>query len=99
MTENNQRDERFVGPVIKAGEMADAVLEAVHEDNAEREIISEKHASYVRIWVQDECVVRTETVSEMLGRPVSIGDIEVNMPGFSGFIKTTHDTLRFYAKL
>jgi len=99
MSQSSNRNERFVGPVITAGPMAEAVLDAVREDNADREIIAEEHASYVRIWVQDECLIRMETVSRMFGRPVSVGDIEVNMPSFSGFIKTSHDLIRFYAKL
>ncbi|MET4806180.1 MmoB/DmpM family protein [Limibacillus sp. MBR-115] len=98
MSDKQERDDRFVGPVIKAGEMAEAVLEAVQEDNEGRQILTEEHASYVRIWVMDECILNMDTVSRMLGRPISIGDIEVNMPGFSGFIQTSQSGIRFYAK-
>ena len=63
----NSQENRFVGPVIKNGEVGDAVLEAIHEDNKDRKIEIEEHASYFRIKVEKECVIRFATVSEMLG--------------------------------
>ena len=66
----------FVGPVMRAGEIADAVLEAIQEESEGREVITEAHASYVRIKVADECFVRFETVGDVLGRTVTRGDIE-----------------------
>jgi hypothetical protein len=74
------------------------VLEALQEDNAGREVIAEAHASYVRIKVADECFVRFETVGEVLGRAVTRGDIEANMPSFAGFIRTEPDGIRFVAR-
>ena len=88
----------LVGPVMRAGETADAVLDAIREDNAGRPVTTEAHASYVRIKVEDECVVRFETVGDMLGRSVTRGDIEANMPSFAGFIRTEPDGLRFVAR-
>ena len=41
----------LVGPVMRAGEIADAVLEAIQEESEGREVITEAHASYVRIKV------------------------------------------------
>ena len=99
MSPESVKDESFVGPVVTAGEMADAIMEGMREDNPDREIIVQEHASYVRIWAKDECVIRIETISRMLGRTVSIGDIEMNMPSFAGFIETSQDRIRFYASL
>lgn len=86
---------RFVGPVVTAGQFADAVVEAVREDNPEREIVIEEHSAYVRIKVAGECVIRMETLERALGRPVRTGDIEMNMPSFAGFIRTSQDQIRF----
>ena len=61
----------LVGPVMRAGEIADAVLEAIQEESEGREVITEAHASYVRIKVADECFVRFETVGDVLGRTVT----------------------------
>ena len=90
--------ERFVGPVMRTGDMADAVVEAIEEDNEGREIQVEEHASYLRIKVRGECVVRYDTVGDMLGRDVTRGDIEVCMPSFEGFIRVDNETMRFLAK-
>ena len=88
----------LVGPVMRAGDIADAVVEAIQEDNEGREVITETHASYVRIKVADECFVRFETVGDVLGRTVTRGDIEANMPSFAGFIRTEPDGIRFVAR-
>ena len=89
---------RFVGPVMRCGDMADAVVEAIQADNAGRKIIVEEHASYLRIKVEGECTVRFETVGDMLGRDVDQGDIEANMPSFEGFIRVEDDQMRFLSK-
>ena len=85
----------FAGPVLRSGEVADAVVEAVREDNAEREVIIEEHASYIRVKVAGECIVRRETVERMLGRPFEMREIEINMPAFAGHIRTSSDAFRF----
>ncbi len=86
---------RFVGPVIKSGEIGDAVLEAIQEDNNDRKIEVEEHASYLRIKVEGECVIRFATVSDLLGRDVTRADIEANMPALEGFIRVDSDQMRF----
>ena len=93
----NSQENRFVGPVIKNGEVGDAVVEAVYEDNKGRKIEIEEHASYFRIKVEKECAIRFETVSEMLGRDVTRADIEANMPSLEGFIRIESDQIRFLA--
>ncbi|MDX2168519.1 MAG: MmoB/DmpM family protein [Deltaproteobacteria bacterium] len=88
-------DAGYAGPVLRSGEVADAVVEAVREDNAEREVIIEEHASYIRVKVAGECIVRRETVERMLGRPFEMREIEINMPAFAGHIRTSTDAFRF----
>lgn len=94
----DETKERFVGPVIKAGEIGEAIIEAIHEDNTGREIEVEEHASYFRIKVQGECVIRFATVSDMLGREATRSDIEANMPALEGFIRVTSDEMRFLSE-
>ena len=93
----NSQENRFVGPVIKNGEVGDAVVEAIHEDNKGKRIEVEEHASYFRIKVEKECVIRFDTVSEMLGREVTRADIEANMPSMEGFIRIEPEQIRFLA--
>ena len=94
---SNSQEDRYVGPVIKNGEVGEAVVEAVYEDNEGRKIEIEEHASYFRIKVEKECVIRFETVSDMLGRDVSRADIEANMPSMEGFIRVEESQIRFLA--
>ena len=93
----NSQENRFVGPVIKNGDVGDAVVEAIHEDNKGKRIEVEEHASYFRIKVEKECVIRFDTVSEMLGREVTRADIEANMPSMEGFIRIEPEQIRFLA--
>ncbi|MDH3673045.1 MAG: MmoB/DmpM family protein [Gammaproteobacteria bacterium] len=95
---NDTRQKRFVGPIIKTGEIGDAVLEAIREDNDGRKIEVEEHASYMRIKVQGECVIRFATVGDMLGRDVTRSDIEANMPALEGFIRVDSEQMRFLSE-
>ena len=85
-----------VGPVLRAGEVADAVVEALQEDNPGKEFRVEDRVAYVRAETEGECVVRAETVARVLGRPFKIAELEVNLSSFSGRIETTDGTMRFY---
>jgi toluene monooxygenase system protein D len=85
-----------VGPIIQAGEMADAVAAAVREDNAGKQVNVIDRGSYVRIEVDGECIIRRETIESELGRPFRMAELEVNMPSFVGQIETASDHIRFY---
>ena len=85
-----------VGPVLRAGEVADAVVEALQEDNPGKEFTVEDRVAYVRAETEGECVVRAKSVARVLGRPFRIAELEVNLTSFSGRIETTDDTMRFY---
>lgn len=92
---NNDAKVRSVGPVMRKGDLADAVVEAIHADNSGRKIVVEEHASYLRIQVEGECLLRVDTVSEMLGSDIICSDIEAEMPSFEGFIRAGTDGIRF----
>jgi toluene monooxygenase system protein D len=86
----------LVGPVIQAGEIADAVVAAAREDNAGKEVTVVDRGAYVRIEVDRECILRRETLEAELGRPFRMSELEVNMPAFVGQIETASDHIRFY---
>ena len=65
---------------MNKGEMGDAVIEAIYEDNSDRNIVVEEHASYFRVKVEGECLIRLKTVSDMLGSDVILSDIESITP-------------------
>ena len=86
----------LVGPVLQTGELAEAVIEAIREDNPDKQVLIERRASYVRVQTEGECVIRRETVAVMLGRPFKMQELEVDMSAFAGQIETSTDHVRFY---
>jgi toluene monooxygenase system protein D len=85
-----------VGPVLRSGEMADAVIQALKEDNPGKEFVIQDHLAYIRIETEGECIVRRATLERALGRPFQMPELEVNLTSFAGRIETTDDTMRFY---
>lgn len=86
----------LVGPVLQTGELAEAVIEAIREDNPDKEVLIERRASYVRVQTEGECVIRRVTVADMLGRPFKMQELEVDMSAFAGQIETSTEQVRFY---
>mgnify|MGYP003332251971 CR=1 FL=1 len=76
--------------------MADAVVEAIQEDNPDKEFVIENRVAYVRVETEGECFIRQETLSEMLGRPITMPEVEINLTSFAGRIETTDTYMRFY---
>ena len=88
--------ESMVGPVVRSGDVADAVAEAARLDNPSREVTVVDHTAYIRVQCADECIIRRETMEETLGRPFQMRELEVNLASFAGQIETTSDQVRFY---
>ncbi len=91
-----ERSKNMAGPLIRGGDIARAVAEAAKIDNPDKEIIVEDRGAYMRIEADGGLIIRQDTVSEFLGRRFEIRDLEVNLSGFSGFIDTQDDYVRFY---
>lgn len=85
-----------VGPVIRACEIARAVIEAAQEDNPGREIVVDDQMAYVRISTDGELIIRRATLEEALGRPFQMAELELNLATFAGRIETTQDHVRFF---
>lgn len=96
MPENTRQNS--VGPVLRAGEVADAVVEAIQEDNPDKDFIIEDQLTYVRIETEGECILRQETLSNALGRPITMPEVEINLTSFAGRIETTDTEMRFFLK-
>ena len=96
MPDTDQKRRNSVGPVLRAGEVADAVVEAIQEDNPDKEFVIENRIAYVRVETEGECYIRQETLSEMLGRPITMPEVEINLTSFAGRIETTDTYMRFY---
>jgi toluene monooxygenase system protein D len=96
MTNTDDARRNSVGPVLRAGEVADAVVEALQEDNPDKEFVIENRIAYVRVETEGECIIRQKTLSEMLGRSIAMPEVEVNLTSFAGRIETTDTHMRFY---
>lgn len=85
-----------VGPVLRASEITEGVIEAAQEDNPGKEIRVDDKMAYVRIDTEGELLLRRETLERTLGRPFKMVELEVNLGSFAGRIETTDDYVRFY---
>jgi MmoB/DmpM family len=72
-----------VGPVLNTGELANAIVTAIKQDNPGAVIID--RGSYLRVLVPQRCRLDRQVVERILGRPFRLpGDIELCMPSFKG---------------
>jgi toluene monooxygenase system protein D len=85
-----------VGPVLRAGELADAIVQAMLEDNEGRHIEVIDKRAYLRVEAEGECVVHRKSIERHIGRPFRLQEIETVLGSFSGQIETTDETVRFY---
>ena len=90
--------EKGGGPIIQAGEIAEAIIEAAGIDNEGSKVNIVDRGSYIRIQLESECILRRETIENSLGRPFRMADLELVMPGFEGRIDTSTEQVRFYTR-
>jgi toluene monooxygenase system protein D len=79
-----------VGPVLEAGEIANAVIAAIRAHNREVEVSD--RGAYLRVSVRRRCLLDRRAVEALLGKPFRLpGDLELVMPGFSGRLRIDRD--------
>lgn len=86
----------MVGPVLKSGDIAEAAIAAVQDDNPAAALIVENHEAYVRIKAEGQCVIRQSTMEHHLGRPFEMAELETVLASFAGQIEATPEYMRFY---
>jgi toluene monooxygenase system protein D len=86
----------LVGPCVRCGDIADAVVDAAHEDNPGREIVVEDHSAYVRLKVEKELILRRATIEDHLGRPFQMWELQPEMAAIAGLVEVSDDSIRFY---
>jgi toluene monooxygenase system protein D len=92
---NNNR----VGPVMRAGDVAQAAIEAAEMDNPDKEVVVEDKVAYVRISAENELILTQESMEECLGRSFKMNEMEINLASFAGQIEATSTKMRFYFNL
>ena len=86
----------MVGPVMRAGELAQAIIEAAREDNPDKEVFVDDKRAYIRIHTEQEMILNRQTIEDALGRPFKMNDLEVDLSSFAGQIESRDDSVRFY---
>lgn len=86
----------LVGPVMRAGDLAQAVVEAARIDNPGKAIIVDDKRAYIRIHADQEMILNRATIEAELGRPFKMNDLEVDLSSFAGQIETADESVRFY---
>ena len=89
-------DDNLVGPIIRSGDLADAVIDAAIEDNPDREVQVFEREDYVRIHAERNCVVTRASIEKHLGRSFDMAMLEIEMPSFKGRMQSSTDQMRWY---
>lgn len=86
----------LVGPVLRAGELADLIIEAIRRDNPGKDVHVVDKRAYLRVQMERQCVIRRTTMEELVGRPFRIQEIEPVLGSFSGQIRVEQEEMSFY---
>jgi hypothetical protein len=85
------------GPDLFAGEIGQAVIDALREDNPELEV--RDWGAYLRASAPVRCVLRRAAVERRIGRPFALpGDLERVMPSCRGRISIADDEVVWAAE-
>jgi hypothetical protein len=86
----------LVGPVIRAGEIADAVALAIEDDNPGSAVRVTDRGDYVRVEIDGRCRLTRRSLERHLGREFSLPQLEIEMPSFAGRLSTRIDEYVWY---
>jgi toluene monooxygenase system protein D len=87
-----------VGPVMRSGDIANAVIDAVADDNPERDVYVTDRGDYVHIHTLMDCRLTRASLERNLGRDYDLAMLEIEMPSFSGRMQTSDREYRWYFK-
>ena len=87
-----------VGPVMRSGDLAEAVIDAVAEDNPDRDVFVTDRGDYVHIHTLHDCRLTRASLERSLGRSYNLSMLEIEMPSFAGRMQTSDREYRWYFK-
>jgi hypothetical protein len=89
----------LVGPVVRSGALAEAIIDAVADDNPSSDVIVVDRGDYLRIHTAHSCRLTRASLERHLGRPMQLAALETDMPSFTGRLRTRVDEyVWFYDK-
>lgn len=89
-------NDNLVGPIIRSGDLADAVVDAVIDDNPDREVMVFEREDYVRIHTERDCLLTKASIEKHLGRAFDMAMLEIEMPSFKGRMQSNTEQMRWY---
>jgi toluene monooxygenase system protein D len=96
IVQTNDVGPEAVGPIIRAGEIAEAAIDAIAEDNPGKTVFVVDRGDYIRIHTDHICVLRRDTMVKHLGRDYELCRLEIEMPSFAGRIRTSVSEYNWY---
>ena len=81
----------LVGPIIRAGDFADVVVRSIEDDNPGKDVRIVDRGDYVRIQTPQFCRLTRRALERHLGHPYEMRMLEIEMPSFSGRLRTSDD--------
>jgi toluene monooxygenase system protein D len=85
-----------VGPILRMSEDVELVIEAIREDNPDREVEVIDRGAYVRIQAEDYLLVTEESLQRHLGPSFQIRSLEGMLTAFAGRILTASDRIEWH---
>jgi toluene monooxygenase system protein D len=90
MSENTDNVYEHVGPVLQAGTVGTAIVEAIKDLN--KDVLIMDRGAYIRVLVPHRCIVSRSAIEKRLGRSFRFpGELEMVMSGFKGAILLTEN--------
>jgi len=84
-------DKDLVGPVVRSGPLAEAIIDAVADDNPGRDVLVVDRGDYVRVHTARTCRLTRESLRRHLGAGFELAALEIEMPSFKGRLRTRVD--------
>jgi toluene monooxygenase system protein D len=84
----DQIGQDLVGPVVRSGPLAEAVIDAVADDNPDRDVVVVDRGDYVRIHTAHTCRLTRASLQRHFGASFELAALEIEMPSFKGRLRT-----------
>jgi len=81
---------RGVGPILRMSDDIDGIIQAIRDDNPDKEIrVTDRHA-YVRIEGDPPLLLTRASIENELGRDFPLREIELLMSSFNGVMDSSN---------